>query len=250
MLPIKNFMLVCGPKGSGKSTFMRRLSASELPEVVGTLIPSGAENWVQLESRGPFFFPYLMDISAQKSIPGVVVHLDFTRMLRGDDYWDSLAALILRAQDILIITLIIPGGKAVGGAKITSDPDPKKQKQTGWGAIRLAATYARSTIFAIMEHVPRKWIVYSGLLYSIIRACNALNARAKGPRKVMPEQVSSKRELDIQYQNQIRCAEKQCSDFLCSLGKEGRFIRKIVIEPDVNKRCGDLYPWRIVRTFG
>src|SRR5262245_29282278 len=80
VLPVlKHLLIVAGPAGAGKSTFLRQLRSGALPAKIMTKLPPGAEHWVQLEAnaRNPFLST-LSDEQKTTVIAGVALHYDTT----------------------------------------------------------------------------------------------------------------------------------------------------------------------------
>jgi hypothetical protein len=103
-----HLLLVAGPYGSGKSTFLSQLAADELPPEIQAVVPTGAEAWAQTSGRKIF----ARDADGAGSGPsGLVLHYNLLRPpIRAFGSYDAdpvLEALDV-ADAITVFTLAVP----------------------------------------------------------------------------------------------------------------------------------------------
>ena len=104
---IPHLILVAGPSGGGKSTFMKRLSAGDLSNEIVRTLTIEAVGWPQTDCK-----TFLRDKQANlwDDLQGVVCHYDIMRpfSLRFDGYADDPGLTVLDAAKKKTIVSILP----------------------------------------------------------------------------------------------------------------------------------------------
>ena len=109
--PIHHLLIVAGPHGSGKSTFLNLLAADSLPDDIKALMPPGAAGWVQT-SLMKVFKPGEADAAAGGArARGLALHYNILRphVRNLADYAsDPSLRLIGLAEAVTVVTLRPP----------------------------------------------------------------------------------------------------------------------------------------------
>lgn len=109
--PIGHLLIVAGPHGSGKSTFLNLLAADALPDEIKALLPPGAGGWVQTSVMKVFKPADADAATGDAGARGVALHYNILRPhVRGlaDYASDPSLKLIDLAEDVTVVTLRPP----------------------------------------------------------------------------------------------------------------------------------------------
>ena len=64
---LKHLLVIAGPSGGGKTTFITQLVSAQLPDQVRAQLPYGAEEWAELSAGGyKRWLPTIIERSTKK----------------------------------------------------------------------------------------------------------------------------------------------------------------------------------------
>ena len=157
---VGQLLVVAGPSGAGKATFMRALAGGELPAAIACRLPAGAGRWLQ--AKGTKILANGHPVAVGSPLAAACLHYDILRPFASEipDYRGDPALCLLDAADRIIVVMVTappqqlarqllarsrPERGASGGFRL---PEQVRARLPGWlweGAARLVDPPRRRT---------------------------------------------------------------------------------------------------------
>jgi hypothetical protein len=242
---IGHLVVVAGHSGSGKSTFVEKLAAADLPREIMARLPFGAEKWIQLKTAGAdFWFPLVIESAKRKAIPGAVFHYNIVRRKLVDfDYHSDRALEVMKLAKRITVVNIRPSSEQIVSQLVYREVEaPTKRKRFIGKLLRRGAELARPALMLLVRVFREALIVRYKLLHGVYRLWDKLN----------PPSVNVNRSGNVSpkidhYQRSGWLEEtfQLWQDYLQTLAQDGMPVEQIYLEPDPKAKIGEDYRWRL-----
>lgn len=233
---------MAGASGTGKSTFLRQMRAGNIPREVMAKLPAGAQKWLHLKAGEHSRWLHIIAKSSRRTIPGVILHYELTRraVLDGKYRDDPALRLLKMAEKITIINFRAPAERLVSQLA-HKEFGAQTNKAATWARLKWKfSLLIRAMIIAVVNAVPRNWILQLKRASIIARVVHLINSR-KVPR-VEDALVKIKLYEQFGWLDRIYDRWQSC---LQSLKVEGADIEQIFIETGSAAYVGENYQWQV-----
>lgn len=109
-MAIRHFLLVSGPSGGGKSTFIEQLAAGALPDDIAMQLPPGCAAWPVVEANNLLKDHWPLDAALAAAGDQAILHYDIAYIHRFalPGYANDPAAQLFQLGDRLDVVLVTP----------------------------------------------------------------------------------------------------------------------------------------------